>query len=75
MLDAAQALTLAESVAAYTSGSASLVLDAPGRIRVGERADIAVATCDPFDGPSDAIIATRTAVTVVAGEVVFALTP
>ena len=75
VLDPAQALTLAESVAAYTSGSAALVLDAPGRIRVGERADIAVATCDPFAGPSEAILATRTAVTVVGGVVVFELAP
>ncbi|GAA2186216.1 amidohydrolase [Leucobacter alluvii] len=75
VLDAAQALTLAESLAAYTSGSASLVLDVPGRICVGERADIAVATGDPFTGPTEAVIATRTALTVVAGEVVFELAP
>ncbi len=75
VLDASQALTLAESVAAYTSGSSSLVLDAAGRIRAGERADIAVATRDPFAGPSEAILATRTAVTLVGGEVVFELAP
>ncbi|SDQ27185.1 amidohydrolase [Leucobacter chromiiresistens] len=75
VLDSGQALTLAESVAAYTSGSAALVLDAAGRIRVGERADIAVATCDPFAGPREAILATRTAVTVVGGSVVFELAP
>ncbi|MEJ6488934.1 amidohydrolase [Leucobacter sp. USCH14] len=75
VLDASQALTLAESVAAYTSGSSSLVLDAAGRIRVGERADIAVASRDPFTGPAEAILATRTAVTLVGGEVVFPLEP
>ncbi|WP_053352021.1 amidohydrolase [Leucobacter musarum] len=71
VLDPAQALTLAESVAAYTSGSSSLVLGVAGRIRVGERADLAIATRDPFDGPADAVLATATAATIVAGRVVF----
>ncbi|KJL32311.1 amidohydrolase [Microbacterium azadirachtae] len=68
-----QALTLQQALAAYTSGSTELVLGRPGRVRVGERADLAVATENPFDLPTAAIASARTAVTVVAGEVVFQL--
>lgn len=71
VLDPAQALTLTEVLAAYTSGSSSLVLGDPGRIRVGARADLTVATQDPFEAPSERIAETATALTVVAGEVVF----
>ena len=71
-LDAArQSLTLSQALGAYTSGSAELVLGRSGRLRVGERADLVVATADPFDLPPDAIVAVQTAVTIVAGEVVF----
>ncbi|UOR00465.1 amidohydrolase [Leucobacter allii] len=70
VLDAGQALTLAEALAAYTSGSAELVLGDSGRVRVGERADLAIADRDPFAGPREAIIATRNVCTVVAGRVV-----
>jgi predicted amidohydrolase YtcJ len=66
-----QALTLSQALAAYTSGSTSLVLGRPGRVRVGERADLAVATADPFELDAAAIASVRTAVTVVGGEVVF----
>ncbi|HEY8590717.1 MAG TPA: amidohydrolase, partial [Naasia sp.] len=66
-----QSLTLAQAIGAYTSGSTELVLGRPGRIRVGERADLAVCTADPFELPPAAIASLRTAVTVVAGEVVF----
>ncbi|UUT35974.1 amidohydrolase family protein [Microbacterium elymi] len=66
-----QALTLAQALAAYTSGSTSLVLGRPGRVRVGERADLAVATGDPFEMPAEVLVSLQTAVTVVAGEVVF----
>lgn len=66
-----QSLTLTQALSAYTTGSTELVLGRPGRIRVGERADIAVATADPFALPSAAIVSLQTAVTVVAGEVVF----
>lgn len=65
-----QALTLEQAFGAYTSGSTELVLGRPGRLRVGERADLAVATGDPFELPAEAIASLRTAVTVVAGEVV-----
>ena len=66
-----QSLTLAEALTAYTNGSAELVLGRPGRIRVGERADLAVATGDPFAMPPEALAGLETAVTVVAGQVVF----
>ncbi|GAA2026001.1 amidohydrolase [Agromyces tropicus] len=70
-LDAAhQALTLEQALGAYTSGSSELVLGRSGRIRVGERADLAVATGDPFELPAAEIASLATAVTVVAGEVV-----
>lgn len=69
-LDAAQALTLTEALAAYTSGSADLVLGGGGRIRVGARADVVVATADPFELPAAALIGVGTAVTIVAGEIV-----
>lgn len=69
-LDPSQALTLAEALAAYTSGSASLVLGVAGRVRVGERADLVVATEDPFEIPADQLFRVGTAVSVVAGEVV-----
>ncbi|UOQ89108.1 amidohydrolase [Agromyces endophyticus] len=66
-----QALTLEQAFAAYTSGSTELVLGRPGRVRVGERADLAVATGDPFDLPAEAIVSLQTAVTVVGGEIVY----
>lgn len=68
-----QALTLQQALAAYTSGSTELVLGRPGRLRVGERADLAVATANPFALPPAEIVSVRTAVTVVRGEVVFEL--
>lgn len=71
VLGEGQALTLAETLAAYTSGSASLVHGAPGRVRVGERADLVVSTLDPFELPSERLIEVANAVTVVNGEVVF----
>ena len=66
-----QSLTLTQALSAYTNGSAELVLGRPGRIRVGERADLAVADRNPFDMPREALASLQTAVTVVAGEVVF----
>ncbi|WP_374312925.1 amidohydrolase [Microbacterium sp.] len=66
-----QSLTLSQALGAYTSGSTELVLGRPGRIRVGERADLAVATADPFALPPEALVSLQTAVTLVAGEVVF----
>lgn len=66
-----QSLTLEQALGAYTSGSSRLVLGRAGRLRVGERADLAVATGDPFELPVAAIASLRTAMTIVAGEVVF----
>jgi predicted amidohydrolase YtcJ len=66
-----QSLTLTQALGAYTAGSTELVLGRPGRIRAGERADIAVATGNPFTLPPEALASLQTAVTVVAGEVVF----
>ncbi len=73
VLGEGQALTLAEALAAYTSGSSQLVLGAPGRVRVGERADLTVSTRDPFALPADQLITIATAATVVNGELVFEL--
>lgn len=66
-----QALSLEQAFSAYTNGSAELVLGRPARIRIGDRADLAVATADPFELPAEAIASVRTTATVVAGEVVF----
>lgn len=71
VLDAGQALTLEQTLAAYTSGSSSLVLGTPGRLRVGERADLAVSTLDPFELPSDQLVTVSNSTTVVNGQVVF----
>ena len=69
-LDATQRLTLTEALAAYTSGSAELVLGGGGMLRVGARADVAVSTVDPFAIPTEALISVGTALTVVGGTVV-----
>lgn len=66
-----QSLGLTQALAAYTSGSTSLVLGRSGRVRVGERADLAVSSADPFALPTEAIASISTVATVVAGEVVF----
>lgn len=71
VLDETQALSVQEAFAAYTSGSASLVLGEPGLLRVGARADLAVSTLDPFEIPKEALIEVATVVTVVGGRVVF----
>ena len=47
------------------------MLGRPGRVRVGERADLAVATADPFDLPTEALVSLQSAVTIVGGEVTF----
>ena len=66
-----QSLSLEQALGAYTNGSSELVLGRPSRMRVGERADLAVATADPFELPAAAIVTVQTALTVVGGEVVF----
>lgn len=66
-----QSLSLTQALGAYTNGSAELVLGRSGRIRVGERADLAVATRDPFALPPEELVSLQTALTMVRGEVVF----
>lgn len=66
-----QTLTLEQAIGAYTNGSSELVLGRPGRVRVGERADLVVATGDPFELPAEAIASLQTAITIVGGEVVY----
>lgn len=66
-----QSLTLVQALTAYTNGSAELVLGRPGRVRVGERADLVVASADPFDLPTEALVSLQSAVTIVGGEVTF----
>jgi predicted amidohydrolase YtcJ len=70
-LNPAQALTLGEALAAYTSGSSQLALGVAGRLRVGERADLVVENVDPFALPAEALASVRTEVTVVNGQVVY----
>lgn len=70
-LSPSQALTLEEALAAYTSGSSSLVLGEAGRLRVGARADLVVSTRDPFEAPREELFRIGTAATIVGGEVVF----
>lgn len=66
-----QALTLTQSLAAYTSGSAGLVLGRSGRVRVGEPADLAVASIDPFEVPAADLASLHTTATIVGGDLVY----
>jgi len=68
-----QGLSLAEALAAYTSGSAYVNhLDETGAVAVGKLADLIVLDRDPFGGPPDEIASTSVALTYVAGERVYA---
>ena len=69
-LGSGQSLSLRAAVDAYTRGSATLLGTGQGSLTVGARADLAIADRDPFAGPADAIHTTRTAATVLGGEVV-----
>ncbi|WP_336631473.1 MULTISPECIES: amidohydrolase [unclassified Microbacterium] len=65
-------LPLEVALAAYTSGSHELIGDgSAGRLRAGAAADLAVADRDPFAGDAADIARTRTATTILAGEIVF----
>ena len=67
-----QRLSLAEALTAYTAGTAYVNhLDRTGRIAPGMLADLAVLDRDPFDGPGEAIHATRVDATYVGGESVY----
>jgi predicted amidohydrolase YtcJ len=69
----AQSLSLAEALAAYTSGSAYVNhLDQTGAIEVGRLADLVVLDRDPFAGPPDEIASTAVELTYVGGERVYA---
>lgn len=67
-----QALTLAQALAAYTSGSARVTHhERGGAIEVGKQADMVVLQCDPFSMPTTALHQVRTAFTIMAGATVF----
>ena len=69
----AQRLSLAEALAAYTTGSAYVNhLDETGAIEAGRLADLVVLDRDPFDGPPDEIAAAAVELTYVAGQRVYA---
>ncbi|CAH0180878.1 amidohydrolase [Microbacterium sp. Bi128] len=65
-----ESLPLRDAIDAYTRGSATLLGVGTGLLRVGERADLAVADRDPFAGPAEALHETRTAMTVLEGAVI-----
>ena len=67
----AQALALAQALTAYTAGSHDLLgLAGSGRLVVGARADLCVASRDPFAADPSTVATTRTLVTVLGGTVV-----
>ncbi|WP_433155510.1 amidohydrolase family protein [Actinomadura nitritigenes] len=67
-----QALPLATALAAYTAGAAYVNhLDDTGTLRPGNRADLVVLDRDPFNGPTQAIAATRVAHTYIDGHRVY----
>jgi predicted amidohydrolase YtcJ len=72
-LGAAQALSLASSLTAYTAGSARVNHhdDTTGHLAEGFLADLAVLDRDPFAGPESAISETTVRATYVEGERVF----
>jgi predicted amidohydrolase YtcJ len=68
-----QRLSLAEALAAYTTGSAYVNhLDETGAIEVGKLADLIVLDRDPFAHPPDEIAGAAVEFTYVAGERVYA---
>jgi predicted amidohydrolase YtcJ len=71
-LVAAERLTLAQALTAYTAGTARVNhSDRTGRISAGMLADLAVLDRDPFAGPASEIHRTRVAATYVGGRVVY----
>ncbi|WP_125611752.1 amidohydrolase [Specibacter cremeus] len=69
----AQALTLGQALAAYTSGSARVTHhDDAGGIAPGRRADIVVLDADPFALPARRLCEVAARMTVFAGKVVYA---
>jgi predicted amidohydrolase YtcJ len=72
-LDAAQALSLAAALTAYTAGSARVnhLDDVTGRLAEGFYADLAILDRDPFAGPESEISEASVTATYVEGELVF----
>lgn len=69
----AERIGLTAALTAYTAGSAyANHLDETGSVRVGALADLVVLDSDPFAGPTEAISATKVALTYVGGERVHA---
>ncbi|WP_082104676.1 amidohydrolase [Demequina soli] len=70
-LNPGEAIPLAAALRAYTAGSHRLLgVAGSGVLEVGARADLCVASRDPFAGAAQDIAVTRTVVTVLGGEVV-----
>lgn len=68
-----QRISVAEGVAAYTTGAAYAagVEDTVGRLRPGMLADVVVLTEDVFEPPPERILRTKVACTIVDGRVVY----
>lgn len=70
-------LTMEEAIAAYTSGSAWFSLDEHkrGTLKPGMLADLAVLSADPFTAHPGDITQTRSDLTMVGGNIVYATGP
>ena len=66
-------ITVEDAIKAHTRGSAYAAVadDKVGTLEVGEKADLAVLSLDPFAVPLEAIAQTRVLTTMVAGKVVY----
>ena len=68
----AQALTLRQAFATYTSGSAyANHHDDTGHLQVGMRADLVVLDRDPFTAPTEEIGEAAVVATYIGGDVVY----
>ena len=68
----AERLTLAETLTAYTAGTARVNhADQTGRVAVGMLADLVVLDRNPFDGLPQEIHETRVSATFIGGQLVF----
>ena len=70
-------ISVAEALQAYTLGSAHVAFldDRVGTLEVGKEADLVVLTQNPFTVPHESISATRAAMTMVGGRVVYEREP
>jgi predicted amidohydrolase YtcJ len=75
--DADQRLTLAEALAAFTSGAARAARqeEVRGKLLPGYYADLTVLDRDPFAGPAEELLAAQVKMTVVSGRVVYRREP